>query len=95
MEKNNEFEVCSTYPSLRMNKVPGDFKYVIIERIQNYDFNFAPFEQLIMDIYAILKKLGVTDVRAYGLDTSSVLVERVPLQMEFQKQTLKRIEPFH
>jgi len=95
MEKNNEFEVCSTYPSLKMNKVPGDFKYVIIERIQNYDFNFAPFEQLIMDIYAILKKLGVTDVRAYGLDTSSVLVERVPLQMESQKQNLKRIEPFH
>lgn len=93
MKSKNEFEIESSYPSLKKHGIPGDFKYVIIDRIQNYDFNFAPLDQLIMDIYAILKKLGISDVRAYGLDTSSVLVEHVPLQMETKKPNLVRVEP--
>jgi KUP system potassium uptake protein len=93
MKLNHECELESSYPSLKKHGIPGDFKYVIIDRIQNYDFNFAPFDQLIMDIYAILKKVGISDVRAYGLDTSSVLVEHVPLQMETQKPNLIRVKP--
>jgi len=80
--RNNEIDIVSRYESLRKHHIPGDFKFVIIDRIQNYDFDFKAFEQLIMDIYVILKNIGVPDVKAYGLDTSNIFVETVPLQLE-------------
>ena len=43
--KNQEVDIVSRYESLRKHHIPGDFKFVIIDRIQNYDFDFRPFEQ--------------------------------------------------
>ena len=90
--KNNELDILSHYGSLRKHHIAGDFRFVIIDRIQNYDFDFSPFDQFIMDIYSILKRIGITDVKAYGLDTSNVLVEKVPLVVEREEPPkLKRI----
>ncbi len=90
--KNNELDMLSHYSSLRKHHIAGDFRFVIIDRIQNYDFDFSPFDQFIMDIYSILKRIGITDVKAYGLDTSNVLVEKVPLVVEREEPPkLKRI----
>jgi hypothetical protein len=45
-----------------------------------------------MDNYSILSHLGVTDVRAYGLDTSNVMIEKVPLMLDdSQKPHLIRL----
>ena len=79
--RNHELNLISHYPSLQKHGILGDFKFVIIDRIQNYDFDFASFEQFIMDIYTILKRLGISEIRAYGLDTSSVIIEKVPLTL--------------
>ncbi len=79
MAKNNEIDIQSHYHSLRQFNIMADFKFVIIDRIQNYDFDFSPFKQFIMDLYAILKKFGISEVRALGLDTSNVAIEQVPL----------------
>ncbi len=92
MVRNQEIDIVSRYESLRKHHIPGDFKFVIIDRIQNYDFDFKAFEQMIMDIYVVLKNIGVPDVKAYGLDTSNVFVETVPLQLEEDTPSkLKRI----
>ncbi len=92
MVKTGEIVIDSPYPSLRKHDIPGDFKFVLIDRIQNYDFDFKPFEQLIMDLYNAIKHIGIPDVKAYGLDTSSVYIEKVPLQNPQNEQIhLKRI----
>jgi KUP system potassium uptake protein len=60
--------------------------------IQNHDFDFLPYEQFIMDIYSVLKQIGISDVKAFGLDTSNVEVEKVPLMMESDTgKSLKRV----
>ena len=82
MARNGEIDLRSHYHSLREFNVMSDFRFVVIDRIQNYDFDFPPREQFIMDLYAILKKFGISDVRALGLDTSSVTVETVPLYID-------------
>lgn len=95
MIRNNEIDMVSRYPSLQKHHVLGDFRFVIIDRIQNYDFDFPPFEQFIMDAYTYLKRIGITEVRAFGLDTSSVVIEKVPLSiMKNPKFDLKRINDF-
>lgn len=90
--QNREINVISKYESLKHHNIMGDFRFVVIDRIQNYDFDFSPFEQFIMDIYKWLKKIGITEVKAYGLDTSNVEVEKVPLMFENEHETgLKRV----
>ena len=79
MSRNNEINLVSRYDSLKKFDIPSDFRFVLIDRIQNYDFDFPPREQFIMDIYTILKRFGITEVRSLGLDTSNVTIETVPL----------------
>jgi KUP system potassium uptake protein len=82
MSRNKEIDLLSHYHSLRQFHVSSDFRFVIIDRIQNYDFDFPPREQFIMDLYAILKRFGIGEVRSLGLDTSNVTVETVPLYID-------------
>ena len=81
MAKNNEVDLLSRYDSLRKFGVMGDFRFVVIDRIQNFDFDFPANDQFIMDMYDILKRFGISEVRSLGLDTSNVSVETVPLSV--------------
>jgi KUP system potassium uptake protein len=85
---NHEISLESGYPSLRMHHIPADFHYVIIRRIQNYDFDFPAFEQFVMDVYRWLTKMSTTDIRAYGLDTSNVTEEKVSFVIETGKRNV-------
>jgi len=77
--RNNEVDLISRYKTLQKHRVLGDFSFIIIDRIQNFDFDFPTFEQYLMNIYFFLKKIGISEVHAYGLDTSNIIVEEVPL----------------
>ncbi len=89
---NEEINLESGYPSLRKHHIPADFHYIIIRRIQNYDFDFPAFEQFVMDTYRWLTKMSTSDIRAYGLDTSNVIEEKVPFVIETGKRNiLKRV----
>ncbi|MFZ4547568.1 MAG: KUP/HAK/KT family potassium transporter [Bacteroidales bacterium] len=90
---SKEIDLESGYPSLRKHHIPADFHYIIIRRIQNYDFDFPAFEQFIMDVYRWLTKMSTSDIRAYGLDTSNVVEEKVPFVIETGKRNiLKRVQ---
>lgn len=92
MVKQGEINVVSEFPSLYKHNVMSDFQFILIKRIQNYDFDFPPFYQFIMDVYVKLAKFSQTDIRAYGLDTSSVIEELVPLSVKNMPESgLKRV----
>jgi KUP system potassium uptake protein len=80
MITHNEVDTDSHYESLRKHHISGDFRFVLIDRIQNYDFDFKPFDQFIMNVYNVLKRFGISDVKAFGLDSSNTVVELVPLE---------------
>lgn len=88
MNKNHEIDLLSHYESLREFNISSDFRFVVIDRIQNYDFDFPPREQFIMDLYGIFKRFGISEVRALGLDTSNVTVETVPLYIDHETPIL-------
>jgi len=91
--ENKEFDLISKYPSLRKNKIPGDFRFIIIHRVYNQNQGFKFKERMTMNIYNIIKQLGITDTKAYGLDTSNVMVESVPLVIITEsKNKIRRIE---
>jgi KUP system potassium uptake protein len=91
--ENKEFDLTSNYPSLRKNNIPGDFRFIIIHRVYNQNQGLMFKERFTMNLYNIIKHLGITDSRAYGLDTSNVTVESVPLVIKSEyKHKIKRVE---
>ncbi|HUX54066.1 MAG TPA: KUP/HAK/KT family potassium transporter [Williamwhitmania sp.] len=79
MVRNGEISIISTYASLHKHGIPGDFKFIIIDRIPTVDIELSSFERFIMNAYEVIKRFSITSVKSYGLDTSNVTVEQVPL----------------
>ncbi len=94
MVKANEVDITSRYESLNRNNVIGDFKFVITEKFLSYDNDLPWKERIILDIYFFLRKFfNVAESRAFGLDSSSVKIEKFPLILAPTKDiNLKRIE---
>lgn len=44
-----------------------------------------------MTIYALIGKIGIDEPKALGLDTSMVVVERVPLIINHRNRNIRRI----
>lgn len=79
MVKNNEVDMISRYESLRKHKVQGDFQFVLIDRVINYDYDYSAHEKFVLTLYEMIRHFGISETMALGLDTSNVLVEKVPL----------------
>jgi KUP system potassium uptake protein len=93
MVRAGEVDITSRYESLNRNNVIGDFKFVILEKYLSADNELPWYERIIMDIYYFLKKFSLSESRAFGLDSSSVKVEKFPMIIHPHKEIhLKRIE---
>lgn len=77
--KNGEVDITSQYTSLNKHKIAGDFRFVLLEKTLSKFTNLSFYEETIMDYYMILKKLSLSEVTSFGLDSSYVDVEKVPL----------------
>jgi KUP system potassium uptake protein len=91
--KNKEVDITSRYKSLNKNNIIGDFRFIVIEKFLSYENELPIMEKMVLDIYSLLKKLSLSEEKAFGLDTSSVTVETVPLIISPPKElNMKRIE---
>ncbi len=79
MVKNKEVDITSRYESLNKNNVIGDFKFVVLEKFLSYENDLPLFEKIILNVYFLLKRVSLSEARAFGLDSSSVKIEKFPL----------------
>lgn len=79
MVKQGEVDITSRYESLHKNHIIGDFKFVLSEKFLSNDSDITFFEKVIMNTYFIMKKLSLSEEKAFGLDSSSVKVEQFPM----------------
>ncbi|MHA4896647.1 KUP/HAK/KT family potassium transporter [Pedobacter sp. PWIIR3] len=77
--KNGEVDITSQYKSLNKHKIAGDFRFVLLEKHLSKFNKLSFYERSIMAYYFVLKKLSLSEVRSFGLDSSYVDVEKVPL----------------
>jgi KUP system potassium uptake protein len=90
---NKEVDFTSRYTSLSKRNVIGDFRFVVLEKHLSHDNDLSAREKLIMNSYFLLKEISLSERSAFGLDTSSVTVEKVPLVIApMEHFELKRIE---
>ena len=89
---SGELDLVSTYPSLRANGIAGDFRFIIIHHIYYPEGSSDRRQNFIMGLYSIIRHIGVNEPKALGLDTSVVVVERVPLIVYDRARHLQRIK---
>jgi KUP system potassium uptake protein len=88
-----KFDITSGYDSLRKRKMAGDFHFIVIHRIFYPASSDSGRDNVIMNLYALFKHLGITEEHALGLDTSNVTVEKVPLIIKHRKDS-NRVKKF-
>lgn len=91
--RSGEIKLESSYESLRKHDFPGDFKFIIIDRILSRDFALSNWENFIMAINGIVRKLSITEIRNLNLDSTNTIVEQVPITIDQPVDArIKRIE---
>jgi len=76
---NNEIDLLSRYPSLNKNRIIGDFRFIVMKKYLSLENELPFLEKIIMNGYFFLKSLSLSEEKGFGLDTSNVKVEQVPV----------------
>ena len=82
MVSNGEIKLSSSYVSLKKHHFPADFLFVNLDRIMTQDYKLSPWETMVMGLHAFTRLISINDVKALGLDSSSVIEEKVPISIE-------------
>lgn len=92
LERKGEVEVVSRYESLHRNHISGDFKFVVMKKYLALDNELPFFQNIVMNAYFFLKNFSLSEERGFGLDSSNVKAEQVPVIIVPPKELpLKRI----
>ena len=92
MVLNKEVDITSRYESLNRQNITGDFRFIVLERYLSLENNLPFTEELIMKIYFAIKSITTSEDKWFGLDSSSVKVEKVPLVLTpSEKIRMKRV----
>lgn len=92
MVKNKEVDITSRYESLSRQNVIGDFRFVVLEKFLSFENELPARERFIMNLYFNIKSFTTPEDRWFGLDSSSVKIEKVPLVIRpVENVKLKRI----
>jgi KUP system potassium uptake protein len=86
MATQGEIDITSRYATLQKRHLPGDFRFVVLDKVLSFDNQLSFKESFILKAYFFINKLAITDQQAFGLDTSDVTVENVPLTIQPYRQ---------
>jgi KUP system potassium uptake protein len=88
---SGEVNLESSYDSLKKHGLPGDFKFVLIERIMLHDFKLSKTDNFILSLRSLVRYISIPEVRALQLDASNTIVEQVPIIVN--RPVERRIRP--
>lgn len=74
-----EVEISSRYFTPSRLSEEGDFRFIVMEKFLSYENTLDIYTKFILNMYFLLKKIGSSEPKAFGLDPSTVNVEKVPL----------------
>lgn len=80
--QSGEINLGSSYESLKKHNFPGDFKFILIDRIMIRDYKLSNWENFVLTLHNISRKISVTDINTLQLDSTSTIVEQVPILID-------------
>lgn len=92
MEEKKEVVIKSRYDSLVDEGIPGDFRFVVIEKFLSKENELPMFDRIVMKAYFLLKQISLSEEKGFGLDPSDVTLEKFPLVLSSPSNLrLKRV----
>jgi len=88
--KSKEIDLDSSYDSMKKYDIHGDFRFILIDRIMSRDFSLSNWENTILALNSIVRKLAISDIRTLNLDATITTVEQVPIIID--QPVAKRIK---
>ncbi len=79
---SGEIELTSSYDSLKKHNIPGDFQYILIDRIMTRDYQLSSWENFTLLLHGISRQLNIGEVKTLGLDASNTIEEKVPISID-------------
>ncbi|MDP4278650.1 MAG: KUP/HAK/KT family potassium transporter, partial [Bacteroidota bacterium] len=79
MVNQGTYNLQSPFESLRKYNITSNFLFVNLDRILAVDNKLDRGERFTMNLHNIIKNFSNTDIKALGLDTSSVIEEKIPI----------------
>jgi KUP system potassium uptake protein len=90
--ENDELKIESRYHISRDDIHSGDFKFVLIQEFLSNENDLPVLEQIVMNIYLLVKRFTASPQSWFGLDSDSVVLENVPMVLRrVQNFKLKRL----
>jgi len=77
--QSGEISLKSSFESLKKHNFPGDFKFILIDRIMIRDIKLTRWENFILALNSISRRVSISDIRALQLDSTNTIVEQVPI----------------
>lgn len=81
LKKEGRIDPISQYPSLRKYNINADFRFVQLDRRVNRHIDLPFFEKVPLALYYYMRRIGISDMNAYELDSSLVTIEKIPLSI--------------
>ncbi|MGA1976288.1 MAG: KUP/HAK/KT family potassium transporter [Bacteroidales bacterium] len=82
MQNSGEIEIKSRYESLKKHNIEGDFKFILIDRIMSRDYTLSTWENFVLSLNSLVRKLSMTDIRSLNLDSTNTIIEQVPITID-------------
>jgi KUP system potassium uptake protein len=93
MMEAGEISPESGYDSLKKHGLRAEFIFVLIDRIMLRDFRLSASENFILMLHLLVRQLGQPEEKALHLDSTSLLVEKVPIIIDQPvSQRIRRIK---
>ncbi len=77
--RNGEVNIDSPYQSVGKNKMSADFRFVLMKYFLSYENDLDWDERLLMGSYFVFDQFSLTDSELFGLDSSNLTIEKIPL----------------
>lgn len=93
MVENGEIKNQSRSYTILPDRKVGDFRFILIQEQLSYETTLNSWDEFILRSKLFIKRFTVSPAKWFGLETSDVDIENVPLFLNYQcHTTLKRTE---
>jgi KUP system potassium uptake protein len=82
LEESGEIKLKSSFESLRKHGYEGDFIFIDIDRIMSRDYTLSHWENFVLSLHSLVRRLSITDNRMLNLDPTNTIIEQVPISID-------------
>ncbi len=79
MMSHKELDLQDMYATLHPQSTAGDCRFIVMEKFLSYENTLDFYTKFILNVYFFIKKFSLSEEKAFGLDSSIVTVEKVPM----------------